>query len=135
MDSFHLVQLWKGLGHLRCSQGTEGDRHYDMSRRCFPGGEAPTYHRKGLSRPPETTHGCISLLLTCRRVYCEAIEILYGTNIFDVNHPQTLPFLAQTLRPRRLESIRYLQIHCMAPFQLFWTEEYPDDLPTVGNLS
>jgi hypothetical protein len=102
----HLVQLRKRLGHLRCSKGFEGERHYDMSRECFPDGRVPTYERGDLSSPPRTTHNCISLFLTCREVYCETVEILYSTNTFDVNHPQTLLFLARTIRPRRLESIR-----------------------------
>lgn len=54
--------------------------------------------------------GGLALLQTCRQVYRECIGLLYTTNVFDVNHPQTLLFLARTILPQRLAMIRTLQV-------------------------
>jgi len=49
-------------------------------------------------------------LLYCEPVGSECSGMLYITNIFDANHPQTLAFLERTIRPNRLTTIRSLQL-------------------------
>ncbi|KAB2578715.1 hypothetical protein DBV05_g2588 [Lasiodiplodia theobromae] len=52
----------------------------------------------------------LAFLLTCRRAYREAVDVLYAANVFDANHPQTLVLFARTLLPHRLAAIRELQV-------------------------
>jgi len=52
----------------------------------------------------------LNMLRTCRRVYTEAIVILYSHNTFDVNGPEAMISLSQTLLPHRLVAIRSLQL-------------------------
>lgn len=52
----------------------------------------------------------LSLLLSCRRLYCEAIDTLYKDNVFDINHPQTFVLFADTILPQRLALIQSLQL-------------------------
>jgi hypothetical protein len=108
----HLVQPPKRLGHIRCTRRdalSADNRHFDLSRACFSAG-VQTYHRCEISDPPTSIDVCTALLKTCRKVYREAVDILYNTNSFDINHPTTLHFFARTMRPQGLKSIRYLQI-------------------------
>ena len=50
----------------------------------------------------------ISLLLTCRTIYAEAIPILYARNSFSVNHVNTLLCMTSLILPQRLADIRSL---------------------------
>ena len=52
--------------------------------------------------------GILAPAQTCRLVYSEVMPILYGDNIFDVNHPETVTALGKTVLPRRLEQVRSL---------------------------
>ena len=112
----HLIQLPKRLGHLLCDDRLWTYKcltapFYDIRRDCFRLNFVPKYHHNERPAvPPRNTGGCLALLKTCRQLYLEAGCILYETNTFDINHPQTLIFLARTLRPQSLERIRYLQI-------------------------
>ena len=112
----HLIQLPKRLGHLLCDEHLWTYKHltapfYDIRRDCFRLNFVPKYHHdEKPAVPPRSTGGCLALLQTCRQLYLEAGCVLYETNTFDINHPQTLIFLARTLRPQILERIRYLQI-------------------------
>ena len=52
------------------------------------------------------------LLLTCRQIYMEAVSILYDENIFDLDSPLILVYLAERcLRPQRLKAIRHLGLN------------------------
>lgn len=121
----HLIQLPRRLGHIRCGlkldhyEDCQKGRFCDMYRQCFrpefdsqPSfDDIPSYHYNCESTEPRRrTPGCLALLQACRRLYLDALPILYQSNTFDINHPQTLLFLARTLRPRRLETIRSLQV-------------------------
>jgi hypothetical protein len=76
----------------------------------------------------------LAVLRTCRQLYQEAIPLLYSTNTFDFDSIPPLLYLAQTIRPQRLESIRYLQLS----FNLFMVgafapeprTDYPFDMGT-----
>lgn len=54
--------------------------------------------------------GLLDILRTCRLVYTEAIDVLYSKNTFDVNGPETMISLSQTLLAHRLDAIRSLQL-------------------------
>ncbi|EOD44975.1 hypothetical protein UCRNP2_8330 [Neofusicoccum parvum UCRNP2] len=128
----HLLLKPRRVGHVVCNDG-DGD----AGRRCiatsmesrehvfFDGytTRSKTIHKTydpdscadrkafaiaGHSLPQSTLS--ISLLLSCRRAYCEAIDILYKDNVFDFNHPQTFVLFAGTILPHRLASIRSLQV-------------------------
>ncbi|KAJ5608913.1 hypothetical protein N7528_009480 [Penicillium herquei] len=75
----------------------------------------PRWHRWRNSDPIICATGNLSLLLTCRKIYSEAIDILYSGNtirLLDNNHPAfTLPqSLQQIFLPERFLAIRSLEI-------------------------
>ncbi|KAI9845111.1 MAG: hypothetical protein M1838_001900 [Thelocarpon superellum] len=51
----------------------------------------------------------LSLLLTCRRVYAEAIDLLYASNQFELGNPDCLERLPRLLLPQRMHAIRRLR--------------------------
>ena len=51
----------------------------------------------------------LALLQSCRQIYTEAIDIMYTTNLFDLDDVSTLLYLSQTIRPQRFAAIKYLQ--------------------------
>ncbi|TGO51450.1 hypothetical protein BCON_0161g00230 [Botryotinia convoluta] len=61
---------------------------------------------------------CLAILLTCRRVYNQGIPILYSCNTIDINNPETLLYLSQTVITSRFKSIKSLQIDVNASMTL-----------------
>jgi hypothetical protein len=110
----HLVQLPKRLGHICCYPNlTSEDEKYHRTRTCIVPGKRKTYWAgEPLVEEVDarSDDGGLGLLRSCRQIYRESVGLLYSTNTFDVNHPQTLLFLARTIRPHRLAAIRSLQI-------------------------
>ena len=103
---FHIVSLYRRVGHVRCSlaHGT------DIERRCI-------YNRHNFFPIFSDKVGDINLsninlglLQTCRQMYCEAIKLLYSTNTFDFAHPENFTSFARTVRPQRLAAITSVQI-------------------------
>lgn len=79
----------------------------------------------------------VSLLLTCRQVYNETIDILYMANTFHIEHPWTFLFLYEIVLPHRWESIRKLELtwtflHCwhVGSSRLYACESGPEDYNT-----
>lgn len=58
----------------------------------------------------------LALLQSCRQIYTEAIDIMYATNLFDLDDVSTLLYLSQTVRPQRFAAIKYLQLK----WELMW---------------
>jgi hypothetical protein len=110
----HLVQLPKRLGHIRCNpRASCDDANWHRKRECIPPGKRKTYwvgEPLVSEEDARSDDGGLGLLRACRQIYRECIGLLYTSNTFDVNHPQTLVFLARTIRPNRLAAIRSLQI-------------------------
>ena len=52
----------------------------------------------------------LPLLQTCRIIYTEAVSILYGDNIFDLNRVSTLISFHHSILPHRLNQIRVLNL-------------------------
>jgi hypothetical protein len=132
----HLIQLPKRLGHIRCTTLDSTLPHGDLTRACFWPSPVQYYRHGELMNPEARSDGCLALLQTCRQIYNEASRILYRTNTFDANHPQTLLFLARTLRPERLESIRYLQLTWSGRLPMIENDadKEPDDLKTWEDM-
>jgi len=57
-------------------------------------------------RPHHRQVDYVSLLRTCRLIYSEILPILYGSNVFDVNHIDTLLYLKRSVLLQRLNMIR-----------------------------
>lgn len=79
----------------------------DDHQACF---SVPSTERRPSSAPREDypfATGLLPLLVTCRRIYSEAIDTLYSANTFEFwENRVALRFLKQMLPPHRLRSIR-----------------------------
>lgn len=53
----------------------------------------------------------VALLRTCRIIYSEAIELLYCSIIFDIDHSDVIGYLARSVLPHRLSQIRSLDFY------------------------
>lgn len=134
-DTIHITQLPNRLGHIRCNSSLLSplqDRS-SCNRECFPTTTGiHTYRRGTFLDHNATSENSLALLQTCRQTYNEASWMLYETNTFEFNHPQSLVFLARTLRSSRLASIRHLSLTWsgVLPFIERDSKKYPDDLDT-----
>ena len=63
--------------------------------------------------------GLLNLLQTCRKIYSEAVHILYAGNTFDVPTPESIILLVDTVLPHRLNNIR--SIHMSWHFCRVWS--------------
>ncbi|KAF9894052.1 hypothetical protein FE257_009025 [Aspergillus nanangensis] len=52
----------------------------------------------------------VALLLTCRLIYTETVDILYGRNTFAFDHIDSIISLSRTVLPQRLEKIRSVRL-------------------------
>lgn len=128
-NTFHLIQCRRRLGHIRCKKPHNIDHvtnsEYDIARACIPHAQRRKYtpfeymdcNYEGSSFYTQSD-SCLAVLLTCRQLYNQGIPILYSYNTFDVNSPETLLHLSQTIIPLRLKSIRSLQIDVNASMTL-----------------
>lgn len=72
--------------------------------------------RRSIPWQPPVDTDLLPLLLSCRRIYSEAIETLYSANIFEFSQIfTTFTFLTQMLPAHRLKSLRHLRIHMRIP--------------------
>ena len=116
----HLVQGKKQISHVRCRAASVPD----YARSCRPSA-ASTAARLF---PGSTSNGNLALLQTCRQVYQEAIDLLYSTNVFDLDDPRTLFYLSRSIRPQRLASITKLHVYFPLAYQCWCASK--DDFPT-----
>lgn len=70
----------------------------------------PTLYKGPTHGHPAKPANLLPLLQTCRMVYSEAIPILYGNNIFDIDHLDTLICLDRKVLPHRLAQIHTLNL-------------------------
>ncbi|GIK03847.1 hypothetical protein Aspvir_007922 [Aspergillus viridinutans] len=54
------------------------------------------------------------LLCSCRRIYSEALDTLYGSNVLYFDDPYNLHKLSESVPPQRLASIRLVHIEVLA---------------------
>ena len=102
-ETFHIIRLRRKLRLVGCAKEQRSDTTcWGMSS--VDGTLIKDLEKKLSGRP------LLYMLRTCRLVYTEAIGILYSRNTFDVNGPETMISLSQTLLPHRLNAIRSLQL-------------------------
>ncbi|KAG9236731.1 hypothetical protein BJ875DRAFT_210704 [Amylocarpus encephaloides] len=66
----------------------------------------------------------LALLLSCRQVYSEAIDLTYSSNTFDMIFPESIVYLPDLVLPQRLVAIRSIHLQ--------WTFTQPPQLPPYG---
>lgn len=135
-QKYHLMQVPKKVGYHRCDVGTSSDpgrscclpaiaywRHeigttsYRDYLDRYPG--APLPHGPSVelfSLPRNSDPHTLALLQTCQRVYRESINIPYDSNIFDIDDPETLLNLRQTIPRQRLRAIKHLRVYVEAQY-------------------
>ncbi|QSZ35482.1 hypothetical protein DSL72_008352 [Monilinia vaccinii-corymbosi] len=120
-NTFHIIQCRQRLGHLSCKKSHVNhatNLQYDLERTCIPSLQRRKFMTHEWMRyynsPPSPFYtpsdSCLDVLLTCRQLYLQGIPIIYSRNIFDINNPETLLYLSQTILPARLKMIKFLQI-------------------------
>ncbi|KAL2867825.1 uncharacterized protein BJX67DRAFT_77778 [Aspergillus lucknowensis] len=92
----------KGAHHSHGNCGQPLSEDGTVTRR-LPG-EAPRQDKR------------LPLLRSCRRVYTEAVELLYTANTLHFDDLQTIQCLPRCITPRRLSSIRFVTLDLLA----FW---------------
>ena len=81
-----------------------------------------------------------ALLMTCRQVYSEAVDLLYSSNTFVLHDLHTLETFAKSVPPQRLNAIRKLEIYyspvASIPYQHEWGKHYdlPHDLDWIWEI-
>ncbi|KAF2652198.1 hypothetical protein K491DRAFT_719124 [Lophiostoma macrostomum CBS 122681] len=79
-----------------------------MSATCIqPGENNPRLHDCIFNEERERT---LNLLLTCKRIYAEAIDILYTSNTFFFSGTDHFQVFSRSVLPHRLEKIRRISI-------------------------
>lgn len=122
--SFHLGNPNESKGRILCfvcrRPGHMNDDHHEV---CF----ASTCHRRS-SIPREDSEqatGMLPLLVTCRRIYSEAIDTLYSSNTFEFWQNQyAFRFLKVMLPQQRLRHIRRFR----------WAMQFPHH-PSINSRS
>ncbi|KAF2444645.1 hypothetical protein P171DRAFT_431447 [Karstenula rhodostoma CBS 690.94] len=107
------------LAHWRCTNLESP--HPTWQHSCFgeervlsPSGTFVTIHHRAVTT---TEDQLLALLLSCRRIYSEALVILYEQNVFHFRGPITLPAFKQAIPAVQWNSIRKIHIStAYAPF-------------------
>lgn len=99
----HIFQIPRRLAH-KCCDAMPSKRYF---RSC-----CPTTQRSNVRKPylGPFSSANIALLQTCRQIYLEAINVLYTTNVFDIDHLQTLVYLSRSIPPQHFATITTLHI-------------------------
>ena len=100
----HLVRKETKISHVRCRASSSTD----FVRTCRPSA-ASTEDR---ILPGSSSNGNLALVKTCRQVYHETIDVLYATNVFDVDDPRLFIHFSQSIRPQCMARITTLQVYC-----------------------
>lgn len=138
-QTYHLMQVPKRVGHHRCDVGSSSDpgrscclpaiaywRHeigttsYRDYMDRHPG--APLPHAPSvelLSLPSSSNPHVLALLRTCQKIYREAINLPYESNMFDIDDPETLLNLRQTIPRQRLRAIKHLRVYLETQYPPF----------------
>ena len=86
------------LRHYHCKYGRK-DLFTDPWHDCW-------YPRGG--RPKDPVEKILSVLLTCRLIYSESIDLLYSANTFQVDNLHLFKYLHTLILPQRLQAIKRL---------------------------
>ena len=117
----HIVRIGTRLGHVRCHE-----RHHVWPRtphRCWgPGAAAsdPCHGPRG-QLTEEDRRGLLPLVMACRRIYTEAIPVLYEETTFSILDLESMISLADTILPQRLHAIRTVELgwYFCIPYPLY----------------
>ena len=112
---FHIIRLRKRLRHVTCSAHNQKE----ASRTCWGVATVDGNLIKELEKNP-FGQGLLDVLQTCRQAYTEAINVLYSSNVYDINGPETMISFSKTILSHRLNAIRSLQ--------LTWAFFYPGNI-------
>ncbi|MCJ1250197.1 hypothetical protein MMC30_007423 [Trapelia coarctata] len=98
------------LRYLRCHEPTCLTSSCTPLTAC-PADTAQNQWRRIIAPPTHPDAMDLALLRTCRQIYAEAVDILYGSNIFHISDLNVLVYLANyRIRPQRLRAIRKLEL-------------------------
>lgn len=113
MELFHIIDMASRTGYILCggphlSKGSSYWQQKTCNRNCASPlwslvsyRSTPTFHRSS---------GFPALLLTCRQNYTQGVGVLYSSNVFEAEYPETIVSLSNCIRPSLLQTIRFLQI-------------------------
>lgn len=107
-ETLHVVRLASRLGNVKCR---EIEQSAPWRHRCWgiPVKDSDVYWGP-YDDTVEEQGGFLPLLQTCRKVYIEAVEILYSKNMFSMLHIESLLQLSYTILPHRLNAIQLLEL-------------------------
>ncbi|MCJ1479384.1 hypothetical protein MMC13_008069 [Lambiella insularis] len=111
-NDFHLAGTWKRLGYVKCREENKKEfwHHECYQPRLYKGYcNTPMKHATLPQKSPDQQ--LLPLLKTCRRIYTEAVGVLYSQNTFLAQCPDDILHLSQTLLPQRLNSITSLALY------------------------
>ncbi|KAK6353958.1 hypothetical protein TWF730_008378 [Orbilia blumenaviensis] len=139
-NTLHLINTKNSLSHVRCSEPflpssemrlwpAGPETGCDHSRVCLP----LEYNRASTYEDPERVEKLALFashtggpILSCRRIYLEASDFLYSTNMFCLNRIDMLIHLRNSISPRHFGLIKHLQIsHQVTHFEQFVSERKP----------
>ena len=106
---FHLTNIppykHESLLRARCCQAFSTSST-DTSPRCQGSQKEPCF----FSGPAETPLNALSLLLTSRQIYTEALDLLYATNVFNIDALEPLQLFIKWTQ-QRVQSIQTVHVN------------------------
>ncbi|RHZ46212.1 uncharacterized protein CDV56_100655 [Aspergillus thermomutatus] len=114
-NAVHIRRTHRRLCSMPCRNlDRQGDTQSDTHRSCVhPLADDGTVLRRLPGEEPHQDQ-ILPLLCSCRRVYTEAIGLLYKANRFHFDNPLTVQALPLCMVSRRLASIRYIRLDIRA---------------------
>ncbi|KAK3178546.1 hypothetical protein OEA41_000683 [Lepraria neglecta] len=104
----HIVRKYRRLGHLHCINKCT-TRLIRLEDSCWGISDLTGDWIPGPTKA-KTDGGMIPLLLACRRIYSEAIDLLYESNRFSFISSDILIHLSLTILPQRFNVIRKVHL-------------------------
>jgi len=99
----HIVRRQRKLGHVACNGSGDADECKENQCR---GLKLPT----GTYAQTGPGNDLIQLLQTCRKIYVDAVQVLYSSNIFDFDCMEGFISMSCALLPQRFDSIQSLNL-------------------------
>ncbi|CAF9939913.1 MAG: hypothetical protein HETSPECPRED_002100 [Heterodermia speciosa] len=122
-QTLHIIRKRNRLGFLKCRAPR---REACPTKSCLGSVDGDGVWTRGVSGKEKTDGGLLDLALVSRRVYTEALTVLYAANEFYLSSLLTLFSLQRTLVPHRLAAIKSLT--------LYWYLRYPFYSPSPAVL-
>ncbi|KUJ22029.1 uncharacterized protein LY89DRAFT_576892 [Mollisia scopiformis] len=119
----HIVRRANHLGHATCSNKSSGSHDDCQDLKCR-GTKLPN----GVS--VQDGHGrdsFIPLLQTCRKIYVDAINVLYTSNTFDFDCMESLISFSTCIVPHRFDCIQNVQLDLRFNYSHFFSEGTPSN--------